>query len=97
MRVIADVSITPLGVGASVREYVKAAHKVFEKAGLNASLCPNSTVIEGEYDDVFATMKRAMEAVFAKGAPRVTVTVRMDSRTDKEQTAQNKIDAILGG
>jgi len=95
LKVIADISIVPLGVGVSVSKYVKVAHKILADAGLNARLCPYGTVVEGEYDAVAAAVKRAMEAVHEAGAPRITMTIKMGSRTDKDQTAQDKIDAVL--
>lgn len=96
MKVIADVSVVPIGAGVSVRGFVKAAHKALVDADLNATLCPNATVVEGEYDDVSRAIKAAMEAVYAAGAQRITVTIRMSSRVDKDQSARDKIDAIEG-
>ena len=97
MNVIADISLVPIGVGVSVSRYVKIAHKTLADADLNARLCPYGTVVEGEYDKVTGAIKAAMEAVFAAGVQRVTMTIKMGARTDKEQTAQDKIDAVLKG
>lgn len=96
MKIIADVSIVPLGVEASVSKYVKAAYQTLVTSSLNARLCPNGTVIEGEYDEVVKAIKDAMEAVHAAGAPRITMSIRTDTRFDKETTAQQKLDAVLG-
>ncbi len=95
MKVIADISIVPMGAGPSVSKYVKTAHKVLVDANLNARLCPYGTVVEGEYDDVAQAIKQAMQSVFDAGIQRVTMTIKMGARTDKEQTAQDKIDAVL--
>jgi uncharacterized protein (TIGR00106 family) len=97
MNVIADVSIIPMGVEASVSTYVKQAHAVLVDAGLNAQLCPYGTVVEGEFDAVTGAIKKAMETVHAMGVPRITMTIKMGSRTDKKQTAQDKINAITSG
>ncbi|MBF0171221.1 MAG: MTH1187 family thiamine-binding protein [Nitrospinae bacterium] len=94
MYVIADISIVPMGVEASVSRYVKRAHQVLADADLNATLCPYGTVVEGEYDLVTAAIKKAVEQVHAMGVPRITMTIKMGSRTDKAQTAQDKLDAV---
>lgn len=96
MKVIADVSIVPIGVGVSVSGYVRIAHKKLAAANLNAKLCPYGTVVEGDYEAVVTAIREAMEAVHEAGAPRITMTIKMGSRTDKEQTAQDKLDAVLG-
>jgi uncharacterized protein (TIGR00106 family) len=95
MKVIADISIVPMGVEASVSKYIRVAHKALADANLNAMLCPYGTVVEGEYDDVTRAIKSAVEAVHAMGVPRITMTIKMGSRTDKEQTAKDKLDAVL--
>ncbi len=95
MKVIADISIVPMGVEASVSKYIKVAHQVLVDADLSARLCPYGTVVEGEYGDVTAAMELAMKAVFDMGVPRVTMTIKMGARVDKEQSAQDKLDAVL--
>jgi len=94
MKVIADICLIPIGVGTSLSSYVKVAYKELCKSGLPCTLGPYGTVIEGEYDDVTAAIKNAMAAVHKEGAPRITMTIKMGSRTDKDQSAQDKIDAV---
>lgn len=95
MFVIADISIIPMGTEASVSRYVSAAHKILKEAGLNARLCPYGTVVEGEYDQVGAALKGAIEKVHQLGAPRVSVVIKMGSRIDKKESAQGKIDSVM--
>lgn len=94
MNVIVDLSIVPLGVGVSVSKYVAACEKVLKDTGLNTQLHAYGTNIEGEWDIVFAAIKRCHEVVHEMGAPRVTTTIRMGTRTDKKQTMQDKIDSV---
>ncbi len=95
MKVIADISMVPIGVGVSLSKYVKVAHQKLIDADLNARLCPYGTIVEGEYDDVTRAIKMAMEAMNDEGVPRITMTIKMGWRTDQEQTAQDKLDAVL--
>lgn len=95
MKVIADIAMVPIGVGVSLSKYVKVAHQKLVDADINARLCPYGTVVEGEYNDVTMAIKKAMEAMSDEGVPRINMTIKMGWRTDKEQTAQDKIDAVL--
>jgi uncharacterized protein (TIGR00106 family) len=94
MRVLVDVSIVPLGVGVSVSRYVAACERVLRDAGLTATLHAFGTNVEGEWDAVFAAVKRCHEVVHAMGAPRVSTTMRVGTRTDREQTLADKVRSV---
>ena len=94
MKVIVDLCVVPLGVGVSLSPYVAACEKVLAEAGLKTSLHANGTNIEGEWDEVFAAIKRCHTVVHAMGAPRITTTLRLGTRTDREQTLEDKIQRV---
>jgi uncharacterized protein (TIGR00106 family) len=94
MRVLVDVSVVPIGVGVSLSTYVAACERVFAEAGLNAQLHANGTNVEGEWDEVFAAVKRCHEVVHELGAPRVATTLRVGTRTDRVQTLSDKIRSV---
>ncbi len=94
MKVLIDVSIVPLGVGVSVSKYVAACQRVFEQADLYHQMHAYGTNVEGEWDDVFAAVKRCHEVLHEMGAPRVSTNMRVGTRTDKPQTLQDKIDSV---
>ena len=94
MQVIVDLCLVPMGVGVSVSKYVAHCQKVLEKAGLNFSLHAYGTNIEGEYDQVFAAIRRCHEEIHAMGVPRITTTIKLGTRTDRPQTMADKIDSV---
>jgi len=94
MRVIADFCIVPMGVGVSVSKYVAACERVLSDAKLDTTLHAYGTNIEGEWDDVFAAIKRCHEAVHAMGAPRITSTVKFGTRTDRDQSMRDKVTSV---
>ncbi|MFH1853065.1 MAG: MTH1187 family thiamine-binding protein [Candidatus Neomarinimicrobiota bacterium] len=94
MKVIADFCIVPLGVGVSVSKYVAECEKILAAAGLEFKLHSYGTDIEGEWDAVFAAIKRCHEKVHAMGAPRITSTLRFGTRTDRDQTMRDKLDSV---
>ncbi|MCY4051733.1 MAG: MTH1187 family thiamine-binding protein [Gammaproteobacteria bacterium] len=94
MKVLADVCVIPMGVGLSVSEHVATCQKIFEVAGLNYSMHSYGTNVEGEWDQVMDAIKSCHEAVHDAGAPRISTTIRLGTRTDREQTMQDKIDSV---
>lgn len=94
MKVIADISIVPLGVGLSLSKYVAECEKIFKEAGLKTQLHANGTNIEGEWDDVFNAIKKCHEVLHQMGVPRITASIRTGTRTDKEQTMEDKIRSV---
>jgi uncharacterized protein (TIGR00106 family) len=94
MKVIADLCVVPLGVGVSVSEYVAACEKVLKEAGLKTQLHAYGTNIEGEWDAVFAAIKKCHEVVHQMGAPRISTTLKFGTRTDRVQTMEEKIESV---
>jgi uncharacterized protein (TIGR00106 family) len=94
VKVIADLCVVPLGVGVSVSSYVAACERVLRETGLKIRLHAYGTNIEGEWDEVFAAVKRCHEAVHEMGAPRISSTLRFGTRTDRPQTMEDKIKSV---
>jgi len=94
MKVLVDLCIVPIGVGISLSPYIVACQKVLAESGVKATLHAYGTNIEGEWDAVFAAVKRCHETVHAMGAPRITTTIKLGTRTDREQTMEDKIASV---
>jgi uncharacterized protein (TIGR00106 family) len=94
MKVIVDLCVIPLGVGVSLSRYVAACEKVLSDAGLRFELHPNGTNIEGEWDEVLAAIKRCHEVVHAMGAPRISTTIKVGTRIDRNQTMDDKVRSV---
>lgn len=94
MKAIVDLTIIPIGVGVSLSPYVAACEKILAEAQLKTQLHANGTNIEGEWDDVFAAIKRCHEAIHAMGAPRISTTIKVGTRVDRDQTMEDKIHSV---
>jgi len=94
MKVIVDLCVVPLGVGISVSRYVAACQRVLDAAGLETRLHAYGTNIEGEWDAVFAAIKRCHETMHEMGAPRITTTIKLGTRTDRPQTMDDKVRSV---
>ncbi len=94
MKVLVDLCVVPIGVGVSLSAYIAECERILTDAGLKTSLHSYGTTIEGDWDDVFAAIRRCHERVHAMGAPRITTTIKLGTRTDRNQTMQDKIDSV---
>lgn len=94
MNVLADISIVPLGVGVSVSKYVAACQKIFAKKGLNTTLHAYGTNVEGSWEEVMEALRQCHDVLHEMGAPRVSSTVKITTRTDRVQTLADKIKSV---
>ena len=94
MKVIADLCVVPVGVGVSVSEHVAACQRILKEAGLKTQLHAYGTNIEGEWDTVFAAIKRCHEVVHEMGAPRISTSLKVGTRIDREQTMEDKVSSV---
>ncbi len=94
MNVILDLCVVPIGVGTSVSDHVAACQRVLEEAGLSHTMHAYGTNIEGDWDDVMAAVKRCHEVVHELGAPRITTTIKLGTRTDRSQTIADKVASV---
>lgn len=94
MKVIADVSVVPIGVGVSLSTYVAACERIFEEANLRTNLHAYGTNLEGEWDDVFNAIKRCHEVIHEMGAPRISTVIKVGTRIDRDQTMDDKVKSV---
>lgn len=100
MKALVNLQVVPMGTGVSVSKYIAACEQVLAESGLHFELHANGTNIEGEWDVVFAAIRRCHEVVHEMGAPRIQTVVSVGTRTDKEQSLQDKVESVtrlLGG
>jgi uncharacterized protein (TIGR00106 family) len=94
MKAVADVCVVPIGVGVSVSKYIAACQNIFLEAGLNPKLHAYGTNIEGDFESVLQAIQRCHETVHKMGAPRISTSIRLGSRVDRDQSMQDKIDSV---
>ena len=92
---IAAVSISPVGVGTSVSEYVAEALAVVRgQQRVRYRLDPMFTTLEGELGDIYALVSLMQEAVFAAGAERVGTVLKIDDRRDRSASMEEKLASV---
>jgi uncharacterized protein (TIGR00106 family) len=86
-------SVTPLGVGERVGEIVAEAVRVVRASGLPNETDSMFTTIEGDWDEVMAVVKDAVDAVAAR-APRVSLVMKADIRPGVTDGLTSKVETI---
>ena len=86
-------SVTPLGVGEGVGEIVAEAVRVVRASGLPNQTDAMFTTVEGDWDEVMAVVKEAVDAVAAR-APRVSLVLKADLRPGTAGALTTKVETI---
>ena len=92
---IVEVSVVPIGTGeTSVSSYVKTAIKIIEETDLDYQVNSMGTCIQGEWDEIFSTLKAVHDELAKLGCNRIVTTVKIDDRRDKVGSMDAKVAAI---
>ena len=94
MNVSADRWGVPVGLEGSLAPWVAICHELIQESGLAFELGPNGTAIEGDWDEVFACIKRCHERLHGEGVPRIHATLRVNTRVDREQSFRDKVPSV---
>ena len=94
MKVIVNFSVVPIGVGVSLSKYVAECQRVLDDADLVYQLHANGTNVEGEWEQVFNAIRRCHERIHGLGAPRISTSIKVGTRIDRDQGLQDKIDSV---
>lgn len=67
---------------------------VIKNSGLKHTLHSAGTTIEGEWDDVMNLIGQLHQTLHDQGILRIQSDIRVGTRTDKAQTAKDKVDIV---
>ena len=89
------LTITPLGTATpSVSRYVAGVERILRETRLTHQLTAMGTIIEGDLDEILAVVRKMHEHPFTQGAMRVSTSLRIDDRRDKEHTIAGKMRSV---
>ena len=98
MSVLVSFSVAPAGA-ESVSEVVAQVVRVVRESGLPNETNAMATLLEGEWDEVMAVVKQAVD-VCAAASPRVSLVLKSDVRegvTDALHAKVAKVEQHLAG
>jgi uncharacterized protein (TIGR00106 family) len=92
-EMLVEFSVVPIGMGESVSQYVAECMKIVEDSGLRYKINPMGTVVEGEYEEVMALVRRCHTKVIEM-CPRVITTIKIDDRKGAKGTIDKKVQSV---
>ena len=91
--VMLDFSMAPVGQGESVAPYVARCLEVIAASGLDYRLHAMGTILEGEWEEVFAVLQRCYEAL-KPDCSRISCSIRVDYRQGSESRLESKVQRV---
>ena len=93
----AEISVYPLGTDStSISIYIaRAIEAINGFRDVRYQLTPMGTVLESnKIEKIFEASKIIIDTVHRMGVKRVEVILKIDSRSDKNQTIESKVNAV---
>lgn len=92
----ADITVLPIGrEGASVGDLLaEIARHLEEQDRVRFEMHAMGTALEGEPADIFALAAEIHALPFESGIPRVYTVLKIDQRSDKDQTLESKVESV---
>ncbi|GMV50443.1 MAG: hypothetical protein NBKEAIPA_01146 [Nitrospirae bacterium] len=91
--VLLEFSMSPLGKGESVGKYVARSLDIIDKSGVAYRLNPMGTVLEGEWDEVFAVVQQCY-ARMKKDCNRISCSIKVDYRKGAKGRIEGKVASV---
>ncbi|BFU91600.1 MAG: hypothetical protein NTAFB01_27870 [Nitrospira sp.] len=91
--VLLEFSMSPLGKSESVGKYVARSLDLIDKSGVSYRLNPMGTVLEGEWEEVFAVVQKCYERM-KKDCNRISCAIKVDYRKGHSGRLQSKVASI---
>ena len=94
MKAIADICVIPITGSISLRKEVAKAHQILKDTGLSVQLHGYGTNIEGDLETILLAIQQIHEQLHNDGVVRLSTTIKIGTRVDKDTSLNNKISAI---
>ncbi len=94
MKCMADLCVIPFKETVSVADEIAQCHRILKTFDITIQLHGYGTNLYGEWDEVFAAIKACHEQLHDSGIVRISSTIKVGTRTDKDQTINDKIESV---
>ncbi len=96
---LAHVTFVPIGTGEELKELIAKAVKIIDASELDYQLTAMGTIIEGDWDEVMALIRKCHNEI-RQYADRISTTIVVDDRKDMANRLTGKVlevEYALGG
>ncbi len=87
---LAEIQFVPVGTGEELKELIAKAVDLVEKSELDYQVTSMGTIVEGEWDEIMALVRKCHERLLAD-APRVVTTIKIDDRKDAKNRLKGEV------
>lgn len=94
MHASMEICVVPIGTELSLSGYVAACQRIFSEHGLAPQMHAFGTNIEGEWEVLMAALRQCHETLHAMGAPRLQSSIKLATRSDRQQSLQDKVESV---
>jgi len=88
-----ELSVVPLGKGASVSPVIARVMKVIIDSGIRYKANPMGTVLEGEWDRVMQVVRQCHDEAL-KDSERVVTTIKIDDHKGRGDRLDSKLESV---
>jgi len=90
---LAEFTIVPTGKGESLSKFVAESLDIIDKSGIDYTLTPMGTIVEGEWDEILPLVKTCHDNM-KKHANRVITTIKIDDRGGAKNRLKGKVESV---
>ncbi len=94
MQASMEICVVPIGTSASLSDYVATCQRILVQAGLEPQMHAFGTNVEGDWEVLMAAVRQCHETLHAMGAPRLQTSIKLATRSDRQQSLQDKVESV---
>lgn len=91
--VLLEFSMSPLAEGESVSRFVARSAEIVDASGLDYRLHAMGTILEGDWDEVFAVVKKCYTAM-SVDCDRISCSIKVDARRGPAGRLVSKVQSV---
>lgn len=93
MSALVEFSMSPMGKGASVGDFVARSLDIVDRSGLSYQLTPMGTILEGQWDECMRVVGECFKNMSAE-ADRISCSIKVDYRAGQDKRMTAKVESV---
>ena len=86
------LQVLPRAEGKNSYQLVDKAIEIIQKSGVPYKVCPFETVMEGDYDELMAIVKKVHEACYASGTEQMMTYIKIQTSAKQDVAIADKME-----
>lgn len=86
------LQVLPRAKNKDTYQLVDKAIEIIQNSGVKYKICPFETVMEGNYDELMAIVKKVHEACYQAGTETMMTYIKIQSAADRDVSIADKME-----